>query len=143
MKTWLAGIVMFAALSAAAQAEIVAGTVVERASNQPAPNVNVTVTFASGTRPLRTTTDADGRFSVETNETPASITLQNGRFEPYTMGLTALAPSVMADLHIVVDYRLVTISRDPSRGSACNAFQPSRLWDVYVLVRGACGTPKF
>ena len=142
MKTWLAGLALFAALSAAAQAEIVAGTVVERASNQPAPNVNVTVAFASGTRPLQTKTDADGRFSVETNETPASITLQNSRFETHTMGLVAVAPSVMADLHIGLNYRLVTISVDRAR-SMCAAFQPYQQWDTYVLVRGGCGAPKF
>ena len=141
MKTWLAGIVMFAALSTAAQADVVAGTVVDR-SNNPAPSVNVAVTFASGARPVRTKTDAAGRFVVETAEPPASITLQSGVFEPYTMGLLAVPSSVMADLHIELMYRLVTIGRDPSRGSACNAFQPSQLWDTYVLVRGGCGTPK-
>ena len=59
------------------------------------------------------------------------------------MALTALAPSVMADLHIVLSYRLVIVGRDPSRGSACNAFQRYQLWDTYVLVRGGCGIPKF
>jgi hypothetical protein len=142
MKTWLAGVVMFAALSAAAHAEIVAGTVVDRSSNQPAPNVNVTVTLVSGARPLQTKTDAAGRFTVETNETPVNVTLHGARFETYTMQLVALAPSVLADLHIGLNTRLVTISIDRVR-SACRAFQPYQPWDVYVLVRGSCGEPKF
>ena len=142
MKTWLTGIVMFAALTAAAQADIVAGTVVD-GSSRPVANVNVSVTFASGTRPLRTKTGADGHFTVETSETPANLTLQGSRFDTYTMGLGALAPAALADLHIELMYRLVIIARDPSRGSVCNAFQPYQTWDVYVLVRGGCGMPKF
>jgi hypothetical protein len=142
MKTWLAGMMMFAALSAAAQAETVAGTVVDRSSNQPAANVDVTVALASGARPLQTKTDAAGRFTVETNETPATVTLHGPRFETYTMQLVALAPSVLADLHIGLNTRLVSISIDRAY-SACRAFQPYQPWDVYVLVRGTCGQPKF
>ena len=141
MKTMLAGIALFAALSTAAQAEIVAGTVVDRA-NQPVANVNVTVTFASRTPPLRTKSDAAGRFTAETAETPVAVTLEKTGFETATMSIAALAPSVMADLHIELLPRLVIIERYMTR-SVCGAFQPYEPWDRYVIVPGGmCGTPK-
>ena len=142
MKAWLAGLMMFAALSAAAHAEIVAGTVVDRATNQPVPNANVTVTFASSARPLHTKTDAAGRFTVETTEAPAAVTVGNRLFEAYTMQLGAIASPVIADLHIVLNPQLTRIETYGSR-SVCRAFQPYQTWDVYVLVRGQCGEPKF
>ena len=142
MKTWLTGIMMFAALSAAAQAEIVAGTVVDRSSNQPAPNVNVTVTFESGAKPLLTKTDAAGRFSVETTETPAYVTLHSTRYEAFTMSIVAVAPSVMADLYIGLNTKLVMIRDTYGPRSVCGAYQPYRPWDQYVFVPGACGAPK-
>ncbi len=141
MKTWLAGIMLFAALSAGAHAEIVAGTVVDR-TNRPIPNAIVTVTLASGARPLQTRSDADGRFTVETSETPASVTLQQNGFDPQTMHLAAVAPSVMAELRIELMYKLVTIERYGAR-SACRAYQPYQPWDVYVVIPGGtCGAPK-
>lgn len=142
MKTWLAGLTVFAALTAAAQAEIVAGTVVERATNQPVANASVTVTLASGAQPVHAKTDAGGRFTIETAGAPASVSVQRGSFfEPYTMTLAALAPSVMADLRIALDGRLVIIERLTTR-SVCGAFQPRQLWDHYDLVPGGCGAPK-
>ncbi len=140
MKTWLTGLMMFAALTAAAQAEIVAGTVVDRNTNMPVPNANVTVTFASGAKPLQTKTDPAGRFRVETTQTPASVTALNRIFEPFSMNLDALAPSVLADLRIVLNTRLVMLEHYGPR-SVCGAFQPYQPWDRYVLVPGACGVP--
>ncbi|MEA2785688.1 MAG: Carboxypeptidase regulatory-like domain [Candidatus Eremiobacteraeota bacterium] len=142
MKTWLAGIVLFAALTTAARAEIVAGTVVNSWSNQPVQNANVTVTFASGSMPVHTTTDATGRFMVETTETPVAVTLRRNGFETFTVSIAAIAPSVMADLHIALNARLIMISIDRAR-SRCGAFQPSQPWDHYELILGGmCGTPK-
>ena len=142
MKTWLAGIVLFAALSAIAQADLVAGTVVDRSSN-PLPNANVTVTFASGANPVQTTTDAAGRFAVETTETPAYVTLKRNGFETFSLSIVALAPSVIADLHIELNARLVMMRGDLVIRSVCGAFQPSQAWDHYVLVPGGmCGSPK-
>ena len=141
MKTWLAGILMFAALSAAGQAEIVAGTVVDSSSNQPVQNANVTVTFASGAMPMHTTTDATGRFVVETTETPANVTLHRLGFETFTLSITAIAQSAMADLHIALNTRLVNIAIDRAR-SRCRAFDPAQPWDRYELILGMCGTPK-
>ena len=143
MKTWLAGIVLFAALSAIAQAELVAGTVVDRSSNQPVPSATVTVTFASGAKPVQTTTDAAGRFAVETTETPAYVTLKRNGFETFSLSIVALAPSVIADLHIWLNTRLVMMKGDLVIRSVCGAFQPPQTWDHYVLVPGGmCGSPK-
>jgi hypothetical protein len=143
MKTWLAGIVMFAALAAAAQADIVAGTVIDRGTNQPIANANVTVTFASGAKPLHTKTDAAGRFTVETTETPAYVTLISARYETFTMSIAAVAPSAIADLHIWLNTRLTPMKDDLVRRTWCEAFQPSRPWDFYSLMPGRCGMPKF
>ena len=138
MKTWLVGFALFAALTAAAQADIVAGTVVDR-SNQPVANADVAVTLASGEPPLHATTDAAGRFTVETDGAPASVSVRRGSFfEAYSMALAAVAPSVMADLHVVLNTRLVTIVRDVSR-SACAAWQPWQTWDSYNVTPNGCG----
>ena len=140
MKTWLAGIVMFAALSAAAQAEIVAGTVVDRATNKPVANAHVMI-LLKGAPSLQTKTDAAGRFTVETNATPDFMTVQSRRFEPYSMQLIAVAPSVMADLRIGLNTRLVQIEWYGPR-TMCGAFQPHQLWDRYdVVPGGTCGAP--
>ena len=143
MQTWLAGIVLFAALTAAAQAGIVAGTVVDRATNQPIANANVIVTLESGAKPLRTTTDAAGHFMVETNETPVYVTLYSPPFDTYTLSVAAVRVSEIADLHIGLYKHIVTMRDDLVRRSLCGAFQPSRQWDVYTVTPGSCGAPKF
>jgi hypothetical protein len=140
MKTWLAGIALFAVLAVAAQAETVAGTVVDR-SNRPVANATVTVTFASSA-PLQTKTDAAGRFTVETTEPPAALTLRKNGFAWFTLSLAAVAPSVVADLRIRLDPQLVLIEEFRPR-SVCGAFQPYQLWDRYDIVPGGpCGAPK-
>src|ERR1700681_672390 len=99
MKTWLAAFTLFAALSTAAQAEIVAGTVVDRSSTHPVPTVTVTVTFTSGAKPAQTRTDAAGYFSIETSETPTYVALSRTGFEPFTMSIVSGAPPGTADSH--------------------------------------------
>src|ERR1700681_120501 len=143
MKTWLAAFTLFAALSTAAQAEIVAGTVVDRSSNQPVPNVTVTVTFTSGAKPAQTRTDAAGYFSIETSETPTYVALSRTGFEPFTMSIVSVAPSVIGDLHLVLNTRLTPMKDDYRQRSMCGAFQPSQSWDHYVIIPGgSCGAPK-
>jgi Carboxypeptidase regulatory-like domain len=141
MKTWLAAVALFASLTAAAQATVVAGTVVDARTQQPIVGANVTVVLDSDALPLHATTDAGGRFSVEASATPARVSLERLGFEPYAMALASLAPSDIADLRIALNVRLVLIEELRTR-SACAPFQPGQLWDRYVLAPGACGMPK-
>jgi hypothetical protein len=141
MKTWLAAGMLFAMLSATAQAAVVAGTVVDARTQQPVAGAKVTIALASGAPSLHATTDSVGRFSVDASETPVSVSLMRPGFEPYTMSLASMTPSAVADLRIALNVQLYMIERLEVR-SACSPFQPQQLWDRYVLAPGACGMPK-
>ena len=146
MKAWIAAVTMIAALTATTQAtthaEMVAGTVVDAATNRPLAGAIVTVTFAPRVRPLRTKTDEAGRFTLVTTETPAYVTVTTDRFETFTMALSALAPSVMENLRIPLNRKLTPVSVDVAR-SACAAWQPMRIWVTYVMTPNGCGRGKF
>jgi hypothetical protein len=142
MKTWLAGLVLFAGLAATAQADIVAGTVIDLASKRPVAGANVTVVVKSGAPPLQTKTDSAGRFTLDVADTPVSVSVQATGFEPYVMHLTAVAPSVTANLQLAV-WRHFVWEHGHYR-HLCAAFQPDQVWDRYSFDSGGvCGTLRF
>lgn len=142
MKAWLAGLALFAALSTAAQAELISGTVFDAVTKRPLPGASVVMTMPSDAPALRTYTDALGRFSVETDVIPTDIVVSARYYETMTGATTVIARSGFTGLVLALPPRLINISmhdRFPPVPSACAAFQPRQTTDRYTLISGRCG----
>jgi hypothetical protein len=143
VKAWLAGLALFAALTTPARAATITATVVDAITKRPVAGADVTMTLSSGAQPLRTTTDREGRFTVETDVIPISIVVSAGRYERYVISTSNVSRAGVTGLVIALTHRMLPLDTDFHPRQLCGAFQPAQLWDRYDLVPGGvCGTQK-